>query len=123
MPAKIDRRSVCPVACTLDLIGDKWTLLVIRDLVSGKSKFKEFLQAPEHIATNILTERLTRLEEHGLVERQTSDVHAGRGDYVLTAKGLTLAPVLKAVANWGLQHIEGTSARIKPRTREAKRTS
>ena len=114
MPAKTDRRSVCPVACTLDLIGDKWTLLVIRDLASGKTKFKDFLQGPEHIATNILTERLRRLDEHGLVERQASEVHAGRCDYVLTAKGLTLLPVLKAIANWGLQHIEGTSARIKP---------
>jgi DNA-binding HxlR family transcriptional regulator len=113
MPANSDRRSVCPVSCTLDLIGDKWTLLVIRDLFSGKTKFKDFIQSPEHIATNILTERLTRLEEHGLVERQTSDVHAGRCDYILTAKGLTLHPVLRAVAAWGLQHIEGTAAHIK----------
>ena len=113
MPANTDRRSVCPVACTLDLIGDRWTLLVIRDLFSGKTKFKEFLQSPEHIATNILTERLTRLYEHGLVERQNSDVHSGRCDYVLTAKGLTLLPVLRAVAAWGLQHIEGTAALIK----------
>ena len=61
------RRSVCPVACTLDLIGDKWTLLVIRDLMSGKSQFKDFLESPEGIATNILTSRLNRLLEHGLV--------------------------------------------------------
>jgi DNA-binding HxlR family transcriptional regulator len=112
MPANTDRRSVCPVSCTLDLIGDKWTLLVIRDLFSGKTKFKEFIQSPEQIATNILTQRLTRLEEHGLVKRQPSDVHAGRCDYVLTAKGLTLLPVLRAVAVWGLQHIEGTAALI-----------
>jgi DNA-binding HxlR family transcriptional regulator len=96
------------------LIGDRWTLLVIRDLFNGKTKFKDFMQSPEHIATNILTERLTRLEEHGLVERQTSDVHAGRCGYVLTRKGLTLLPVLRAVADWGLQHIEGTAALIKP---------
>ena len=108
-----DRRSVCPVSCTLDLIGDKWTLLVVRDLFSGKTKFKDFIQSPEHIATNILSERLTRLEEHGLVERRVSDGHAGRCDYVLTAKGLTLGPVLRAVAEWGLQHIEGTEALIK----------
>jgi DNA-binding HxlR family transcriptional regulator len=114
MPANFDRRSVCPVSCTLDLIGDKWTLLVIRDLFAGKTKFKEFLQSPEHIATNILTERLTRLCEHGLVERQTSDVHAGRCDYALTAKGLTLLRVLQSVAAWGLQHIEGTAALIRP---------
>jgi DNA-binding HxlR family transcriptional regulator len=113
MPASAKQRSVCPVSCTLDLIGDKWTLLVIRDLFSGKRKFNDFTQSPEHIATNILTERLTRLEEHGLVERQTSDAHAGRYDYVLTAKGLTLLPVLQALAAWGLKHIEGTAALIK----------
>ena len=118
MPAKTHRRSACPVACTLDLIGDKWTLLVIRDLFSGKTKFNDFIQSPEHIATNILAERLARLEEHGLVERQTCDAHAGRCDYVLTAKGLTLLPVLRAVAHWGLQHIEGTAARIKVSPRQ-----
>jgi DNA-binding HxlR family transcriptional regulator len=119
MPANSERRSVCPVSCTLDVIGDKWTLLVIRDLFSGKTKFKDFLRSPEHIATNILTERLARLYEHGLVERQTSDDHAGRFDYVLSAKGLTLLPVLQAVAHWGLQHIEGTAALIQasPRRR------
>jgi DNA-binding HxlR family transcriptional regulator len=118
MPANPNRRSVCPVSCTLDLMGDKWTLLIVRDLLSGKTKFKDFMKSPEHIATNILTERLTRLEEYGLVERQTSDVHAGRWDYVLTAKGLTLRPVLRAVANWGLQHIEGTAALIKTMPQE-----
>ncbi len=112
MSAKTDRRSVCPVSCTLDLIGDKWTLLVIRDLFSGKTKFNDFIRSPEHIATNILTERLTRLEVHGLVERRVIESHAGRCDYVLTAKGLTLMPVLRAIADWGLQHIEGTAALI-----------
>ena len=58
MAANAQRRSVCPVACTLDLIGDKWTLLVIRDLASGKTRFKDFIQSPERIATNILSERL-----------------------------------------------------------------
>jgi DNA-binding HxlR family transcriptional regulator len=118
MPANTGRRSVCPVSCTLDLIGDKWTLLVIRDLFSGKKKFTDFLQSPEHIATNILTERLTRLEENGLVDRHVSDAHAGRHDYALTAKGLTLLPVLHAVAEWGLQHIEGTAALIKVSPRQ-----
>ena len=113
MPANPDRRSSCPVACTLDLIGDKWTLLVVRDMFSGKTKFNDFLCSPERIATNILTDRLTRLEECGLVERRTSDAHAGRCDYALTAKGRTLLPVLRALADWGLQHIEGTRALIK----------
>ena len=108
------RRSPCPVACTLDVLGDKWTLLVVRDLFAGKTRFSDFSQSPEGIATNILTDRLKRLEEHGLVERQVSDGHAGRCDYALTAKGRTLLPVLKCVADWGLNHIEGTKALLGP---------
>jgi DNA-binding HxlR family transcriptional regulator len=108
------RRSVCPVSCTLDLIGDKWTLLVIRDLFAGKAKFKDFSESPERIATNILTDRLTRLEHHGLISRQTTGAHAGRCDYALTPKGRTLLPVLKSVADWGLNNIQGTRALIVP---------
>jgi len=106
------RRSPCPVACTLDLVGDKWTLLVVRDLAFGKSQFKEFLASPEKIATNILADRLARLVEHGLAERFAS---SGREAYRLTAKGESLLPVLQSVADWGLAHIEGTEARMKPK--------
>lgn len=105
-------RSVCPLACTLDLVGDRWTLLIVRDLLFGKAHFKEFLSSPEGVATNILTQRLTRLLEAGLIERYPSEVYAGRDAYRLTAKGLSLRPVLEQMAAWGLQHIEGTSARI-----------
>ena len=108
------RRSPCPVACTLDLIGDKWTLLVIRDLACGKSQFKEFLASPEKIATNILADRLARLVEHKLAEKQPTPESAGRDAYLLTAKGKSLFPVLKAVADWGLAQIKGTEARMKP---------
>jgi len=110
------RRSPCPVACTLDLLGDRWTLLVVRDLFVGKSRFNDFAQSPERIATNILTDRLKRLEEHGIVSRTTTDAHAGRADYSLTAKGRSLGPVLKAVADWGLNNIEGTKALMAPKT-------
>jgi DNA-binding HxlR family transcriptional regulator len=106
-------RSVCPVACTLDLIGDKWTLLVIRDLLFGKAHFKEFMASPEHVATNILTERLVRLSDSGLIERYPSEVFPGREAYRLTAKGKSLTPLLEQMAAWGLKHIEGTSARLK----------
>src|SRR5689334_11160680 len=106
------RRSPCPVACTLDLLGDKWTLLVVRDLFAGKSRFNDFAQSPERIATNILTERLKRLEENGIVSRTTTDAHAGRADYSLTPKGRSLGSVLKAVADWGLVNIHGTKALI-----------
>jgi DNA-binding HxlR family transcriptional regulator len=104
------RRSPCPVACALDLIGDRWTLLVVRDLACGKGQFKEFCASPEGVATNILADRLRRLTEAGLVEQRPS---AGRRAYALTARGRTLIPVLEAVAAWGLANIKGTQARMK----------
>jgi DNA-binding HxlR family transcriptional regulator len=107
-----ERRSVCPVACTLDLIGDKWTLLVVRDLFAGKSTYTEFAQSPERIATNILAERLTRLTDGGLVERTVTDGHGGRHHYRLTERGRSLWPVLHAVADWGLRNVPGTAARV-----------
>lgn len=106
------RRSVCPIACTLDLIGDKWTLLLIRDLMSGKSHFKEFLSSPEGIATNILAERLARLTESGLVERYSSSPIAGRDAYRLTEKGRALNGLIVQIRAWGLRHISGTEARL-----------
>jgi DNA-binding HxlR family transcriptional regulator len=111
----VKRRSVCPIACTLDLLGDKWTLLVIRDLVLGRSQFKEFLASPEGIATNILTDRLNRLVENELVRRVSASDHAGRDHYVLTPKGKSLMPVLKAVSDWGLKNIPGAAARMSPK--------
>ncbi|WP_230411610.1 winged helix-turn-helix transcriptional regulator [Collimonas humicola] len=106
------RRSICPVACTLDLLGDKWTLLVVRDLMSGKSHFKEFLASPEKIATNILAERLARLAANGLVERYPSSDIAGREAYRLTEKGRSLRGLMAQIKAWGLDHIDGTEARM-----------
>ena len=75
----MDRRSNCPIACTLDIIGDKWTLLVLRDLfVFKKSRFEQFLDSPEKIATNILTDRLQRLEKAGLVTQAPYGNHRSR---------------------------------------------
>lgn len=107
-----NRRSVCPIACTLDLLGDKWTLLVVRDLMHGKSHFKEFLASPEKIATNILAERLARLSANGLVERYPSSDIAGREAYRLTGKGQSLGALMAEIKTWGLDHIEGTEARL-----------
>jgi len=106
------RRSVCPVACTLDLFGDKWTLLIVRDLLSGKSHFKEFLASPEKIATNILAERLARLASNGLIERYPSSHIAGREAYRLTEKGRSLRGLMVQLKAWGLDHIDGTDARL-----------
>ena len=112
MPKK---RSVCPVACTLDLVGDKWTLLLIRDLSLGRTHFKEFLASPEGIATNILSNRLARLVEAGVIETFPSELYPGREAYRLTKKGRSLTSIVDALARWGLKHLEGTEARLKPR--------
>jgi DNA-binding HxlR family transcriptional regulator len=109
------RRSPCPVACALDLIGDKWTLLVVRDLLLGKSQFKEFCASPERVATNILSDRLSRLVAHGLAEKCPAAEQPGRDAYRLTAKGETLRPVVETLAAWGLAQIPGTEARLKPK--------
>lgn len=111
-PQDDNRRSVCPIACTLDILGDKWTLLVIRDLMHGKSHFKEFLASPEKISTNILAERLVRLSANGLIERCPSNEIGGRDAYQLTEKGLSLRKLMAEVKTWGLDHIDGTDARL-----------
>lgn len=108
------RRSVCPVACTLDVLGDKWTLLVIRDLLCGRTAFQEFLNSPERIATNILSDRLERLVGIGLVETVPSTVRSDRHTYRLTTRGRALTPVLEAIRTWGLAYIPGTQARLAP---------
>jgi DNA-binding HxlR family transcriptional regulator len=111
---KKPKRSVCPVACALDIIGDKWTMLVVRDIFLGRRYFKDFLSSPEGIATNILTERLKRLLDAGVVRALPDEATVGRYRYTLTDKGMALAPVLEAVAQWGLENIRGTSTRLKP---------
>jgi|SRR5947209_7192252 len=102
------RRSACPVACTLDLVGDRWTLLVIRDLMLGKRRYGEFLASAEGIPTNILADRLRRLEQAGLVSSSLYGRHARRKEYVLTEAGQALGPVVRAVRDWGLSHLPDT---------------
>ncbi|MDB6073441.1 MAG: yodB [Verrucomicrobiaceae bacterium] len=104
------RRSPCPVACLLDMVGDRWTLLVIRDLFLGRSRFKDFIGSPEGIPTNILSERLERLLRHGLVEQIPVDDSPKRLAYRLTKKGKSLGPVLETMRDWGLAWEPGTRA-------------
>ena len=110
-----DRRSPCPIACTLDLLGDRWTLLVVRDLFLGRSQFKEFAASPEKIATNILSDRLSRLVEAGIAEHRL-DGSSKRGSYRLTKKGESLRPLVEQIASWGLKHIDGTEMRLKAKS-------
>jgi DNA-binding HxlR family transcriptional regulator len=97
-------RSDCPIACALDLIGDRWTLLIVRDLFKGKHRFSEFLASDEGIKTNILTDRLKRLERAGLVKRSRYEDRPPRFEYHLTPSGRSLSPVLKSMFAWGRRY-------------------
>ena len=101
-------RSPCAVACTLDLVGDKWSLLVVRDLLRGNVTYGELQRSPEGIPTNILADRLKRLEEAGLIAKATYQEHPVRYAYALTEKGKSLSEVLRALVRWGKEHIPGT---------------
>ena len=105
-------RSPCPLACLLDVCGDRWTLLVIRDLFFGRSRFKDFCASPEGIPTNILSERLNRLMRHGLIEQVPAADGTQRMAYQLTPKGRALRPVLEAMRDWGLKWEPSTSAEM-----------
>ena len=111
-PSHSRRRSPCPIACSLDLFGDKWTLLVIRDLLLGRSRFKDFAASPEGIPTNILSERLERLQESGVIETHPSGEGSTRLAYHLTEKGAALRPVLRSIKNWALDWEPGTSVKL-----------
>jgi len=101
-------RSPCAVANTLDVIGDKWSLLVVRDLAHGKRTYGELQNSPERIPTNILAERLRRLEEAGIVAREPYQDRPVRYRYALTPKGRELGPILRALVAWGKRHVSGT---------------
>ncbi len=100
------RRSGCPIAGTLDLLGDKWTLLVVRDLLFyGKRRFHEFEASPEGVPTNILTDRLRRLEKAGLVARSRYQKNPPRYEYLLTPMGSELISVLREIIAWGKRYL------------------
>jgi len=101
-------RSACPVASALDLFGDKWTLVVIRDIVAGKKRYGEFQKSPEGIPTNILADRLRALEAHELIRKVPYQSKPKRYEYQLTEKGADLLPVLQAMARWANRHVAGT---------------
>ncbi len=95
----------CPIARTLDIIGERWTILILRDLLlEGPRKFQDFQQSLAGISPNTLSARLKRLEESGVVERRFYEQHPPRAEYLLTAKGRALGPVLKALLDWGRSH-------------------
>lgn len=103
MPSRPDR--FCPIARSLDIVGDRWTLLMLRDLaLDGPRKFQDFEQSLAGISPNTLSARLKTLEENGIVERRFYSDHPPRAEYVLTGKGVELRPVLRALKAWGEKH-------------------
>jgi DNA-binding HxlR family transcriptional regulator len=103
-PRERQRRSRCPIAASLDLLGDRWTLLVLRDMVfRGHRYFQQFAESPEGIATNTLAERLDRLERAGVIRREPDPDDGRRKRYVLTEEGLAAIPLLVDLIVWGVK--------------------
>lgn len=103
------RRSSCPVACALDLLGDRWSLIIVRDLLRDLTRYGEFVAAPEGIPTNILADRLARLEEAGIIRSEPYQQNPPRYAYTLTSKGADLKPVLASLATWAMRHVPRTA--------------
>jgi DNA-binding HxlR family transcriptional regulator len=104
------RRSDCPLNASLEIFGDRWTLLVVRDLMfGGRCSYRDFLKSDEKIATNILAERLSRLEASGIVQKHRDPNDGRKINYRLTEKGIDLAPVLVEMIVWAARH-EGIDA-------------
>lgn len=101
-------RSGCPISTMLDMVGDRWSLVVVRDLAMGKSRFNEFLESPEGITTNILADRLKRMEADGLISRTLYQERPKRYAYALTDKGRDLMPVVQAMCRWTNTHYPDT---------------
>ena len=105
MPRKIQRRSDCPITNALDVLGDRWSLLIVRDLVfKGLREFGQFLGAGEGISTNILTERLERLQCAGILVRSDHPTDGKKYVYRLTEKGVDLIPLLIELVLWGAKY-------------------
>lgn len=96
----LSARSGCPIATTLDLLGDKWTLVIVRDMLTGKRRYSEFLDSPEGIPTNILADRLRRMEAMKLLSRAAYQTNPPRYAYTLTPRGEALLPVLQSMCRW-----------------------
>jgi DNA-binding HxlR family transcriptional regulator len=100
-----EHRSGCPINLALEVFGDRWTLLILRDLMfAGKRHFREFLSSDERISSNILTDRLSMLVEQGIVTRADDPTHKQKAIYSLTETGIALLPVLVQIGIWGRKH-------------------
>src|SRR5215468_928313 len=102
----------CPVARALELVGERWTLLITRDLLQGPRRFQDFQKSLKGIAPNILSEPLKLMEEHGLITRRFYSEHPPRAEYLLTPKGQGLGHVVGALAVWGSRHVYPRAALV-----------
>jgi DNA-binding HxlR family transcriptional regulator len=99
-------RSCCPISSALDVLGDKWSLLIIRDLIVHRTRtYSQFLDSPEHISTNILASRLKLLSELKLIERTDPNASARNNAFTLTPSGAALRPIVQALADWSHTHL------------------
>jgi len=102
---ELKQRSTCPISSSLDVLGDKWSLLILRDMVfAGKSTYGQFLQSAEKIATNVLADRLAGLEAQGLVTKAVAADKKSKFTYRLTEKGVDTVPILVELVRWGATH-------------------
>ena len=103
-------RSPCSISCALEILGDKWTLLIVRDaLFKGYSSFGQFRDSTEKIASNILTNRLDKLVSNGIFTKNKNVDNGLKYDYELTELGIKLEPVLLSIGNWGYKNIDGVN--------------
>jgi len=117
---RVKKRSECPLSCSLDVFGDKWSLLIIRDLIFGKKcTYNDFLKSDERIATNILASRLKELEENGIIEKSAHPDSKAKILYKLTSKGIDLLPILVEVYIWAEKYFT-LSPDIKETIKQAK---
>ena len=111
---QVKRRSDCPISFALEIFGDKWTFLIVRDLMfKGKHFYGEFLLSEEGIATNILSDRLSLLENNGIVSKSSDPSHKQKIMYSLTQKGIDLVPVLVEVIMWSAKYDKNSAAEKK----------
>lgn len=100
-----NHRSSCPINLMLEVFGDKWSLIIIRDIMfGGKRYFRELLNSEEKIASNILTDRLAKLEREGIINKADDPDHKQKVIYSLTTKGIDLLPIIVEIGSWSIKH-------------------
>ena len=102
-------RSRCPISLSLEIFGDRWTLLIVRDIIFlGRRHFREYLRSTEGISSNILADRLANLQDQGVITRTDDPTHRQKGVFSLTEKGIQLVPVIVQIASWGRRNLPGS---------------